>query len=240
MKVNNKSLTSQCREIILQMINNKEFEHKLPSEQEFATKLGVSRNTVREALKSLISEGILTSKHGVGTFILKSPRNLTHNLTTLESTTKIIEMQGYSPGTKSVIYDRCVPSSNIIQKFNNVDLKEILYIERVRTADTEPVVFVEDYIPYCEGMFERFSLLPTTPLFEFLGEFNKTVAFSDCSIQAVISDTRLMKKLSLSTPQGLLLLKQLHYSSAGIPIFYSDSYFITDKIEFGLIRRCIE
>ena len=100
-------------------------------------------------------------------------------------------------------------------------------------------MFVEDYIPYCDGMLERFSFFPTVPLFEFLTEFGKTVAFSDCYIQSVISDNRIMKKLSLSSPQALLLLKQLHYSSEGVPIFYSDSYFMTNKVEFGLIRRCI-
>src|SRR3981189_636112 len=41
----------------------------MPSEQEIATRLGVSRMTVRQALKSLCSLGVAYSQRGKGTFL---------------------------------------------------------------------------------------------------------------------------------------------------------------------------
>lgn len=45
---------------------------KLPTEREFATQLGVSRNTVSQAYKELESEGVLFSTQGRGTFVADS------------------------------------------------------------------------------------------------------------------------------------------------------------------------
>ncbi|MHA2890478.1 FadR/GntR family transcriptional regulator [Bacillus cereus] len=45
---------------------------KLPSEQELVEKLGVSRNTIREAMKALVHIGLLEVKQGDGTYVRNS------------------------------------------------------------------------------------------------------------------------------------------------------------------------
>jgi len=45
---------------------------KLPTENEFAQKLGVGRNSVREAIKMLSSLGIIKTKKGAGTYIAET------------------------------------------------------------------------------------------------------------------------------------------------------------------------
>jgi GntR family L-lactate dehydrogenase operon transcriptional regulator len=42
---------------------------RMPSERQLALQLGVSRNSLREAIAKLISEGVLLSRHGGGTFV---------------------------------------------------------------------------------------------------------------------------------------------------------------------------
>lgn len=46
---------------------------KIPSENELASRFGISRQTVRQAIGTLVSEGILVREHGSGTFVL--PKN---------------------------------------------------------------------------------------------------------------------------------------------------------------------
>ena len=43
---------------------------KLPTEAELVELLGVGRNTVREALRILMSRNIVTIRHGSGVFVL--------------------------------------------------------------------------------------------------------------------------------------------------------------------------
>lgn len=42
---------------------------KLPNEFELAEKFGVGRSTIREAVKSLVSKGVLEVRRGSGTYV---------------------------------------------------------------------------------------------------------------------------------------------------------------------------
>lgn len=46
---------------------------KLPTELAIIQKFGVSRTVVREAIAGLRSSGLVTTKHGIGTFVLDAP-----------------------------------------------------------------------------------------------------------------------------------------------------------------------
>ena len=45
------------------------YGEKLPNENELSSRLGISRTTLREAIRILTSEGLLTVKRGKGTFV---------------------------------------------------------------------------------------------------------------------------------------------------------------------------
>lgn len=65
------SLTKQLMDVILDNIQSGDLPagEKLPPEAELAEQLRVSRNTLREALKTLETFGIIESLHGQGTFV---------------------------------------------------------------------------------------------------------------------------------------------------------------------------
>lgn len=46
--------------------------HRIPTEDELAAELGIGRNTVREALQSLVHTGLLRREQGRGTFVIAS------------------------------------------------------------------------------------------------------------------------------------------------------------------------
>ncbi|WP_069999259.1 FadR/GntR family transcriptional regulator [Cellulosilyticum sp. I15G10I2] len=68
---NNRSLAETVSEEILNFIIDQDLNvgDKLPNEYDLATRLGVGRSTVREAIKALISRNILEIRRGAGTFI---------------------------------------------------------------------------------------------------------------------------------------------------------------------------
>lgn len=238
MKLANRSLYLQARDMIFNLIEEEiEPMQKIPSEQKLSEMLGVSRNTVREAIRTLEQEGILYSRHGIGTFVIGTKKSLKTNISTLESSTNIILGHGYEPGTKNVLLAKSKATPEICKNLSISEDHDVFYIERVRTADNEPVVYVEDYIPYEMGMEEKYKGEYYESLLEFLELFGHNVAFSICKIKAVISEPKIEEKLELKEKNALLLLQQVHYSQKGEPVLYSDSYYLSDRFEFNLIRK---
>lgn len=89
-------------------------------------------------------------------------------------------------------------------------------------------------------MYEKFSVHENESIFDFLNSYGFEISFSSCNIKAVISDEKTGKKLSLEEPKALLHLEQVHYTNKGTAILYSNSYFISDKFDFNLIRKIEE
>jgi len=72
-KVNRQSLAEKTADAILNMIycDNYAIGAKLPGEHELAGKLEVGRNTLRQAIRILVSKKILEVRRGAGTFVSK-------------------------------------------------------------------------------------------------------------------------------------------------------------------------
>jgi DNA-binding GntR family transcriptional regulator len=48
-----------------------------------------------------------------------------------------------------------------------------------------------------------------------------------------------MDKLALHQPTALLQLSQTHHTITGLPVLYSDSYFVCSAFEFSVIRKAV-
>lgn len=67
-----KNLSHKTAETLKKMIVDEHiynYGEKLPNENELSQKLGISRTTLREAIKTLIFEGVLVVKRGKGTYV---------------------------------------------------------------------------------------------------------------------------------------------------------------------------
>lgn len=69
-----KLLGSQVEDKIMSLISGREIEvgQKIPNEFELAERFGVGRSTIREAVKSLVSKGVLEVRRGSGTFVIRT------------------------------------------------------------------------------------------------------------------------------------------------------------------------
>ncbi|WP_213974614.1 GntR family transcriptional regulator [Tepidanaerobacter acetatoxydans] len=212
---------------------------KLPSEIEMAKQLNVSRATLREAFRILEDEGVINRYHGIGTFIAKSPI-IKSGMEELISITKLIEKQGMKPGTKDIEVSLKQPGEREATILNLLPNEKIYRIERVRTADGEPVLFCIDRIPekYVHKNFE----FKEESLFEYLHKdlgIYISYAVSDIiPVKAQAADV--YKKLKMKSKSNVaLLLEQLHYDDKDNPIFYSSNYFSPEKFRFYIVRKRI-
>src|SRR5216684_616594 len=121
---------------------------QLPSEPQLATDLGISRGTLRESLRLLISNGLLDRRHGVGTFVARVPLpSIDRGIDELFGATDAIAQMGYAAGvgTCEITIERA--SSVVASELRIPKQARVCHIKRVRLASDRPVILCDDYLP---------------------------------------------------------------------------------------------
>ncbi|WP_108669635.1 GntR family transcriptional regulator [Peribacillus acanthi] len=210
-------------------------KEKLPSEFELAKQLGVSRATLREALRILEEENAIIRRHGVGTFVNARPL-FTSGIEQLNSVTSMIKQAGMKPGTIFLSSSTQQPSEEDIRKFNCDENEDMVVLERVRTANDEPVVYCLDKILQ-SNLPESFSHHDGS-IFEKLEiQSSINITYAVAHIEPIGYHEKISPILECDPETALLVLKQMHYDEMDRPILYSVNYFKADKFSFHVLRK---
>jgi len=239
------SIKSDQRHLYLQVIDRlkadiekgiyKENE-KLPSEFELSKELGVSRATLREALRLLEEENIIVRRHGVGTFVNPKPV-FTSGIEHLSSISSMIENVGMTPGTVFINATENSPTEHDLERFQCSAEDAVLTIERVRTADGEPVVYCIDKV-LSKNLPSDYVQKKGVSIFSSLEESGDIhVAYAVTYIDPVGYHESVSPILNCGQETALLVLKQLHYDVNDRVVLYSKNYFRADKFSFHVIRK---
>ncbi|UTR10811.1 GntR family transcriptional regulator [Evansella sp. LMS18] len=207
---------------------------RLPSEFQLSRQLGVSRATLREALRMLEDENIIIRKHGVGTFINTKPL-FSSGIEELFSVTDMIQRANKKPGTIFLSSVVSPASDEDRNRFNNGKVNEMTIIERVRTADEEPVVYCLDKIPkmYLPDAVSHHQ----QSIFEQLEDAGIAISHAVTQIEPLGYHDEISEILQCGPETALLVLKQLHYDEKERPVLYSLNYFRADKFKFHVVRK---
>ena len=236
-KMDSRQLYLQVIEEIKRDIQQEKYKEKekLPSEFQLSKQIGVSRATLREALRILEEENVVTRKHGVGTFVNSKPI-YSSGIEQLNSVTSMIANSGKTPGSQYLSAELLESMEEDKQKFLPKEVNMLAQIERVRTADNEPVVFCIDKIP--EGIIPLDRVHKNDSLFKLIEEYShKRITYAVTYIEPIGYHDRIYEILNCDSEQSLLLLKQMHYTEEDEPVLYSANYFRSDVFSFHVLRK---
>ncbi|AZU61544.1 GntR family transcriptional regulator [Neobacillus mesonae] len=210
-------------------------KEKLPSEFDLAKQLGVSRATLREALRILEEENVIIRRHGVGTFVNSKPL-FTSGIEQLNSVTDMIKQVGMKPGTIFLRSSGQEPTDEDVRRFSCSENEEMVVIERVRTANGEPVVYCIDKVP-AHILPETFSHEEES-IFNILDEeANRKITYAVAQIEPAGYHEKISPILECDPETALLVLKQMHYDEMDEPVLFSVNYFKADKFRFHVLRK---
>ncbi|WP_026692430.1 GntR family transcriptional regulator [Peribacillus kribbensis] len=236
-KLDNRHLYLQVIDRIKQDIESGVYKEKekLPSEFDLAKQLGVSRATLREALRILEEENVIIRRHGVGTFVNGKPL-FTSGIEQLNSVTGMIQNAGMNPGTIFLDSYTQEPTEEDQKKLALDSDQTLSVIERVRTANGDPVVYCIDKIP--ASILEWDLSQKEESLLDLLEkESANKVTYAIAHIEPIGYHEKISPILNCEPETALLVLKQTHYNEQDQPILYSVNYFKADKFSFHVLRK---
>ncbi len=146
LRADTRPLYARAREAIRDLLVEQGYElgRRIPAEQALAQRLGTSRSTVREALKALEHEGLLVSRRGSGSYVTDGVSFGWAGLETLRSTTSLLRDQGLRPAVHHLRISAAPADATSAARLGLQKGQSILIVERVRTADGEPLCHVRD------------------------------------------------------------------------------------------------
>ena len=121
-----------------------EFDERFPTDHELVEAYGVSRHTVREAIRHLNKAGVLRRERGRGTVVDRA--EFEQSLGTLYSLFQSIEASGVEQ-TSEVLALGVVTDSVAASHLEVDDDTELVYLERLRLAGGAPLAVDRSWLP---------------------------------------------------------------------------------------------
>ena len=137
----------------------------LPSERALAERYGVARMTVRQELERLESKGLIYRVQGKGTFVAEPKFTQTQELT---SFSEDMRARGMVPGSE-VLSTEVSEAHEIVARELGLEVGDpVVRIERIRTADGEPMAYERANLPAVRFPGLENESLADTSLYEIL------------------------------------------------------------------------
>ena len=213
---------------------------RLPSEPELAAELGVSRATLRDALRALEDEGALRRRWGSGTYVAERPRVAT-SLDLNFGVTEAIQAAGMRAGTTQGRH-WVEPAS--AAEAGHLDLapgQDVLVVDRVRTADDRPVVFSRDIVPVRllgDSAAQVAAAMLHRSVYDVLEhDIGIVIHHGVARFRPVRADADAARRLGVPRGELLLYLWQVDYAEDDLPVLSSHEFHLADAFAFSLVRR---
>ena len=226
-------LAELCRAAIL----NGDFGdgERFPSERELAQRYDVSRATANKALSTLVAEGLLELRKGIGAFV-RPQSTLFASLRGMESFTAHVQEQGMTPGTEVRKFEHLISSAAppAVQAGLGLDQKSaepLVYLERLRLADGEPMILEQRWI--------RDSLAPGLKRADVEASFYRVLETSfglrmtgeSHSISAVLLDDESAELFGQTPPAAALRVEGVGYVRDREPLWRQRLLYRGDRYQ---------
>lgn len=224
-------LWAQIESDLRARLSANEFSEGVPPEEDLASAYGVSRHTIREALRRLTSAGLIERQRGRGTAVA-APASLEQRVGTFYSLAQSIEARGLSERSVVTVRERATHDEAAAQ----LALPEgtpLIHIARIRYAGDEALALDESWLPYEAARVVVDEEFEQGSLYQFLAE-NAGLRLSGGRerISAVTADTE--QAATLELPEGVALFRIDRLTYAGEqPIEWRVSLVRGDRFAFS-------
>ena len=208
---------------------------RLPSEKTLMEEFGVSRITVRQALRDLTSEGLIFSSQGKGTFVskLKAVQDVHH----LEGFGEAMSAKGYDTNARVISIRFTTPTREVTESLGLKAKSEVVEVRRIRYLNREPISVDTSYFPVeiGEHLFSKDLSGDIFPMLE--NQLGTPLGSADIRLEARAADEEIAELLHVEAGSPIMWVQRLTMDQTDRPIDFEylairgDSYQYHFKLE---------
>lgn len=219
------------------LINKATAGQRLPSEPDLAKQLGVSRATLREAMRSFETQGLIRRRQGSGTFVVGKVQALDSGLEVLESLETIAKRMGLEVSVSDLSIETVTADADLAALLNTSEGTKLTRVRRVIRADNRPVAYLVDSLP--EDVLQTKDLPADFhgSVLDFLLNRGDPLTTSRAEVSAIGASADVAKPMEIQRGDVLLHFRSQLFDSNGRVVDYSLSYFIPGYFHFHVVRR---
>jgi GntR family transcriptional regulator len=206
---------------------------KIPNENDLAKDYGVCVVTVKQALSILVTEGIISRKRGVGTYVEKQAKGDTFH--PLEGSFKqAVENLTVATRIKVFDYNIITPPQYVADKLK-IDIDDnVLCFKRLYFSNSKiPFSFSVHYVQEIFGRYlNKKELKKDCPAYLIDKQSPVKVGSAKQILIGSIADDYLSELFSVNVGFPILKVERTVFSTKEEPLVYVDTYYRADKYVF--------
>jgi GntR family transcriptional regulator len=208
---------------------------RMQGEQELIKDFGLSRITVRAALKLLERDGWVVRRQGVGTF---AGHAINQELSTVSTIPEVLMTLGVMPDVKVLSFAAVRPPEDVRRKLKLETDEQVLLIRRLYRSGRVPIALVHVYLPL--AMMKHAGVLrdgrtPSETTYTIL-ERNLGVIIKDAQhvIKSRIASREEARALKIKSGSPILVLERLTNGVDGRPLEYDVCHYYSERYTFSV------
>ncbi|MBZ9761543.1 GntR family transcriptional regulator [Mesorhizobium sp. CA8] len=235
-----RTLAVQLRDRLADLIRTEGLKpgDRLPTESQLTQRFRISRPALREALKLLEQDGIISVTHGLGRFVTaNSAVQVDRPITVFESVTDMSRHYGYNTVNKVLSIAEETPDPFIQQQLRLADGERVIRLERLRLHNDLPLIYSLDYVPRSFLPGRLFDIEWSGSLLALLEKHRHQPRMSAASVAAVTLPDEIVQRNDLRDFGPALLITETCFDGTGTPVVHAAVYHRGSHFAFSFARK---
>lgn len=226
----------QLERILREQIKSMKPGDRLPTEKELREHFGLSSSTVRQALQSLVNQGLVYRKVARGSFVASQP--IQEELSELLGFFQMARRKGIEPGCKLIEACFAPAPEEVAAALRIPPRDEIFKVVRVRYADGEPVCVETTFFSRQLGLLLAKEDLATVAFYPILEEKHgiRLVAAREVIGASIVSSAD-AELLQIPKRSAVLTMERITYLPEDVPSEVAFHVYRADRYRYGVWRR---
>lgn len=204
----------------------------IPSEADLVKKFGVARGTIRRAISTLRSEGLISSGQGRRTRVLNTVP--TFSFDEAISFTQWCQNIGAEPGQKTQWVTKRPAGSELAAHLEIADTDQIVSVLRLRLMDGKPAMVERLNYPLEVGQHVMTFDTDSGSIYRRLLDMKVDIAYAKRTIDAVPANQEDSELLGVDVGVPLLRVRRRAFTLDGLPVEASDDRYLANKANFSV------